>query len=259
MTTMKINIAINYSTLKLDVLDSMTIGQLKIEICDKWPIADNKPNIEMLSLLFSGKKLLDSQTLSDIKIKENQKITVMLNVMAAKIQHIATKAQENKQSQVAITKQSAQEILNEPPTKILPHLFHSNVNQVIHEDFKNLKSEGITHIISLTEDKIYDAPAFISKVLHISIPDEDAMNIAAHFQQTFDFIEDAKRENGKVLVHCHAGMSRSITIVAAYLIKEFKWSAEKALQEIAQKKGAHAIIQPNNGFVKQLHEYAVKQ
>lgn len=258
---MKINIAINYTSLKLDVTEALTIGELKNTICDKWPIADSKPSVEMISLLFSGKKLHDdTQTLADLKVKDNQKMTVMLNVMAAKIQNVAVKVQENKSIQVQpLTKQSAIQILDEPPTKILDYLYHSNLNQVLHGDFKNIKQLGITHIICLTEDLPYEKPASVIDLLHIPIPDEDKMDISKHFKQTNNFIDDAKRNHGKVLVHCHVGISRSITIVAAYLIKEFHYSAEEALAQVQEKKGAHATVEPNNGFLLKLKEYAANQ
>ncbi|KAI9205613.1 uncharacterized protein BJ171DRAFT_500945 [Polychytrium aggregatum] len=47
-------------------------------------------------------------------------------------------------------------------------------------------------------------------------PDEPIINL---FERTADLIEAARLKGEAVLVHCHAGVSRSSTIVLAYLIK----------------------------------------
>ncbi|VDN33806.1 unnamed protein product [Gongylonema pulchrum] len=47
-----------------------------------------------------------------------------------------------------------------------------------------------------------------------------------------------------------AGMSRSIFVIAAYLMKRFRWTAKKALHHIQQIR---PVAQPNDGFLQQLH------
>ncbi len=39
-----------------------------------------------------------------------------------------------------------------------------------------------------------------------------------------------------VLVHCHAGLSRSVTVVAGYLVKTRGWSGQTAYDFIASKR-----------------------
>ena len=55
-----------------------------------------------------------------------------------------------------------------------------------------------------------------------------------------------------VMVHCIMGVSRSATIVAAYLIKYNGMSAHQALDYIKNKRSQ---INPNEGYIKQLQEY----
>lgn len=90
--------------------------------------------------------------------------------------------------------------------------------------------------------------------LVIEEDDSPQSNIIKYFPQTFDFIESALRESEKnaVLVHCMAGISRSSTIVAAYLMKKHKWSADRALQEIRKVRPK---AYPNTGFLQQLSIY----
>ncbi len=60
------------------------------------------------------------------------------------------------------------------------------------------------------------------------------------------FCTQAKKS--KVLVHCKAGMSRSVSVVLAYLMRMHGWSLERAVQEVSPRRCIH----PNPGFVRQL-------
>ena len=71
-----------------------------------------------------------------------------------------------------------------------------------------------------------------------------------HFETTNKFIDQA-REQGCVLVHCHAGVSRSASVVIAYLVWKNGWTTTQAFKHIKKSR----FIMPNNGFVLQLKEY----
>jgi protein-tyrosine phosphatase len=53
-------------------------------------------------------------------------------------------------------------------------------------------------------------------------------------------------------IYSQAGISRSATIVVAYLMTIGDYDVEKALQIV---KGARGFIQPNPGFLSQLRKY----
>ncbi|TRY59779.1 hypothetical protein DNTS_027183 [Danionella cerebrum] len=55
---------------------------------------------------------------------------------------------------------------------------------------------------------------------------------------------------GKVLVHCAMGLSRSSSLVLAYLMIHEKMTLVEAIKAIAQ----HRNICPNHGFIEQLRE-----
>lgn len=57
------------------------------------------------------------------------------------------------------------------------------------------------------------------------------------------------------LVHCHAGKSRSVTIVIAYLMKKFTWTVNKAYTEVKKRRPR---AKPNDAFVVQLKNYHKK-
>jgi predicted protein tyrosine phosphatase len=85
----------------------------------------------------------------------------------------------------------------------------------------------------------------------INADDEDHYNIAQHFDQSFDFINRA-RKRFNVLVHCMAGVSRSTTLVIAYLMRKYRWRTDQAYQTVKSKR---RLTCPNLGFCKQLKEF----
>ena len=95
-------------------------------------------------------------------------------------------------------------------------------------------------------------------VLRVAVDDNAHNDIKRHFAKCFQFIDaqlsqtkQHARKN-KVLVFCKAGISRSATVVISYLMKTFSIPLDEALLFLKKKR---PIIQPNNGFLKQLKEY----
>lgn len=67
-----------------------------------------------------------------------------------------------------------------------------------------------------------------------------------------DFIENAKKNNRKVLIHCIQGISRSVSFCIAYMIFTYGYDYKKAEAFIKQKRG---IASPNNGFMVELIQF----
>lgn len=89
------------------------------------------------------------------------------------------------------------------------------------------------------------------------IDDDKDERISEHFFKVHSIISQANTDNKNVVVHCAAGMSRSATLVLAYLMIENRWCFEEAFNYV---KNRRPIIEPNIGFVKQLKglEYKLK-
>jgi protein-tyrosine phosphatase len=90
------------------------------------------------------------------------------------------------------------------------------------------------------------------RYLKIDITDNPSSNIAKYFHECIDFIENAKSTNGRVYVHCLAGISRSASIVIAYLMNSQKIYYKQAFNLVKEKR---PNVKPNQGFVKQLREF----
>jgi len=107
----------------------------------------------------------------------------------------------------------------------------------------------ITSVLSILQVE-YKVP--VKNHFQIFCDDLDESPLIEHFDKTFEFIELALSNNGKILVHCMAGVSRSPTVVTAYLMRKRKLSFEDAFAIVKAKRDC---VGPNDGFMKQLQRY----
>ena len=91
------------------------------------------------------------------------------------------------------------------------------------------------------------------KLLRINISDsrDDNENIAQYFTKCIEFIETNKDNN--ILIHCNEGVSRSVTIVLAILIKKYNYDLKNAI-EFVKSKRTHPTA-PKRHFLKQLLKF----
>ena len=81
--------------------------------------------------------------------------------------------------------------------------------------------------------------------LVLELPDTTNAEINGHFESAQQFIDQAHKTGGRILVHCYAGISRSPTIVISYLMKFHGMRYLEALQFVLDKR---SIVDPNLGF-----------
>ncbi|XP_068560369.1 protein phosphatase Slingshot homolog 1 isoform X1 [Cebidichthys violaceus] len=118
-------------------------------------------------------------------------------------------------------------------------------------NLEELQASGVSYILNVTREIDNFFPGTFS-YHNIRVYDEDATDLLAHWNETYNFIVKAKKNRSKCLVHCKMGVSRSASTVIAYAMKEFGWSLEKAYNFVKQKR---SITRPNAGFMRQLAEY----
>lgn len=93
------------------------------------------------------------------------------------------------------------------------------------------------------------------KIYRVGIDDSNIDDIYTYFDLFSALIITSLKENKKILVHCYAGISRSVSIILAFLIKYANMSVNNGLKKI---KKIRNIIQPNQSFLKQLYLYEQK-
>ena len=95
------------------------------------------------------------------------------------------------------------------------------------KDKKWLKDHFITHIVNCTtEHSDYFPTEF--KYLKLNIDDSLTQNLYHVLEKSYDFMRKAMNNGGTVLVHCHAGISRSSSVVLYFIMKIKNWSYDKA-------------------------------
>ena len=77
-------------------------------------------------------------------------------------------------------------------------------------------------------------------------------DIYQHFDKVVKVILDAQEKGENVLVHCQAGVSRSVSVCIAYLIHTHKITVDQSLEILKQ---AHPRSNPNRSFLMQLESY----
>ncbi len=92
--------------------------------------------------------------------------------------------------------------------------------------------------------------------LYIPVDDDERVMIYDHFQQVNAFVEAALERQERVLIHCAAGISRSATLMAAYLMWKNGWTRDAAIDHIKQRRHQ---IGPNDGFMAQLLAYELQR
>jgi len=134
-------------------------------------------------------------------------------------------------------------------TEVLPFLFLSSSIGATNEH--QLRKNGITVILNLTEKQIaYPEGDFES--IHICMADIRSQDATGPIEQANEIIDNARKNLGRVLVHCTRGQSRSPIIAIAYLMKSRGWPLLKSFLFVRQKR---PWIGPNPSFMSQMMLY----
>ncbi|KAH3853135.1 hypothetical protein DPMN_095657 [Dreissena polymorpha] len=119
-----------------------------------------------------------------------------------------------------------------------------------------LLDRGITHIVCIRQsiESHFIRPNFPDtfRYLVLDIADTFTENIIRYFSQFRDFIDECFQRGGRVLVHGNGGISRSASLVIAYVMEKFGLSYRNASAYVQQRR---FCINPNEHFCQQLKEF----
>lgn len=130
--------------------------------------------------------------------------------------------------------------------QITEHIWISDIASAFNKE--KLKELGITHVFSTV---LGVEPIFPDEFEYMNIPAQDisSQDLQQYFENGAAWMEEAINNGGKILVHCACGISRSASMVIAYLMQSTGRSYDETLAYVQSKR---PIIQPNRGFEEQL-------
>ena len=113
-----------------------------------------------------------------------------------------------------------------------------------------LDEHKITHVLNITTTDCSDAVKATRKTMQIPILDSISQDIMSHVGQAIEFIHNARAvPDARLLIHCHAGISRSPAFAIAYVM----WAEQKTFQEALTLVQKHrSVTSPNLNFIGQL-------
>ncbi|KAG8084557.1 hypothetical protein GUJ93_ZPchr0010g9893 [Zizania palustris] len=112
-----------------------------------------------------------------------------------------------------------------------------------------LRKNEITHVLNCVG---FVCPEYFKSDLiyrTLWLQDSPTEDITSILYDVFDYFEDVREQGGRVFVHCCQGVSRSTSLVIAYLMWREGQSFDDAFQLV---KAARGIANPNMGFACQL-------
>lgn len=139
-----------------------------------------------------------------------------------------------------------------PKSQVLPGLY---VGSIAAMRAGALHATGTTHAISLVSSTTRippDAIKSLTEHVRINLSDASDADLSKHLYSAVRFIDEARAKHGCVLVHCMAGISRSVAIVVAYLAWKLDWDVDTALEHVRRVRPRAC---PNSGFLAQLHAW----
>ncbi len=128
------------------------------------------------------------------------------------------------------------------PILITDNLYISSFAPAYNKE--TLESHNISHIVVAAAGLVKKFPENFT-YLQLTLLDSPQEDIKKYFDETGNFIHECISNNGTVLVHCHAGISRSSTIIIAYLMNYKKMKFQEALLLVKNKREK---INPNTGM-----------
>ncbi|XP_012658146.1 dual specificity protein phosphatase 12 [Otolemur garnettii] len=137
--------------------------------------------------------------------------------------------------------------------EVLPQVYLGGAAAVSEPD--HLRAAGISAVLTVdSEEPSFQVGTEVEGLRRLFVPalDRPDTDLLSHLDRCVAFISKARDEGRAVLVHCHAGVSRSVAVVTAFVMKTNLVTFEEAYGHLQSVKPDAKM---NEGFERQLKLY----
>lgn len=135
------------------------------------------------------------------------------------------------------------------PSFIQKRLFLGSICHA--NDLELCQQLGITHVLTIGTVRPRRFTGIEYRALGIC--DHPDAFIRSEFDRCIRYLQNVLRQGGVALVHCFAGVSRSATIIIAYVMRTKNFTYREAYGFVKRRR---PMIKPNCGFQQQLVDYS---
>ncbi|GJP59354.1 hypothetical protein CLOP_g11035 [Closterium sp. NIES-67] len=135
-------------------------------------------------------------------------------------------------------------------SRVMLHLYVGS--DAVARDRDILRQAGITHVVNCVG---FVCPEYFPRDITYKtlwLQDNTSEDIQCVLYDVFDFVNEVNRVNGRCFVHCCQGVSRSTSLVIAYLMWAQQVEFEAAFRTV---KAIRGVASPNMGFACQLLQW----
>jgi len=241
-------------------------SDLQLDATEGSPGAGDSMNTEPESLRTSDVKLDASSTARQLRAgkQETAKASADFSDSASPLPSISSSRESCKRQLVLSLRKAVKKPATEKMERQRRLDNHKYVASQIYSDLfvsgegppsnkSMLVSMGITHIVNCARKGCRNHFEDSFDYLNFWIDDSPGTNIDFLFYEVLEYVIRAKASNGRVLIHCRSGVSRSCAFVISLLIAREGMSFRNAFDKVV---GVRPICNPNAGFCSQLLDFA---